>query len=139
MMFIVVDNFFDPPSHRKSGNRKRQVFERATHHHDYKKLFRFPGFNLRLALFSIRWKDQKIEQHQYTYHLNRISTPKPFNLPLLIIRYVKHRRRIPTHERPSLPEIVEGTTTYFPRVYVDVEEYLGVDTLDLVDDWLWEP
>ena len=97
-MFIVVVDL-DSPSHRKSSDRKRRFFERAAH--DRAKLFGFPGFNLRLALLSMRWKGRKL---RYTYHLDRMSTSKPFDLPLLTIRYVKHRKRIPTYEPPSLPE-----------------------------------
>jgi len=51
--------------------------------------------------------------------------PKTFDLSLPTNRYVKYRGRIPTYKPPSLPEIVEGATTYFPRVYMDVEECLG--------------
>jgi len=93
-MFIVVDDSYSP-SHGKSGD-----FLRGTAHHRAT-LFGFPKFNLHLVLFSMRWKGQK---QRCTYHLNRMSALKPFDLPLLTIRYVKHRQRIPTYEPPSLPE-----------------------------------
>jgi len=50
-MFIVVDDL-DSSSYGKNSDRKRRFLERAAH--DRAKLFGFPGFNLRLALFSMR-------------------------------------------------------------------------------------
>jgi len=97
-MFIVVADL-DSPSHGKNSDKKRRFPERAAHHRA--KPFGFIGFNLRLALFSMRWKGQKL---RCTYHLNRMSTPRPFDLPFLTIRYAKHRKRMPTYELPSLPE-----------------------------------
>ena len=41
-----------------------------------------------------------------------------------------------TYEPPSLSKIFSGTTTHFSRVYVDIEEGISVDILDLVCPWL---
>ncbi|KAF9649753.1 hypothetical protein BDM02DRAFT_1746163 [Thelephora ganbajun] len=71
-MFNIVDDF-NPPSHGIGGNGKRRVFESL---HQRTKLFRFPGFNLRLAP-----------------KLYRISSPKAFDFPLLTIRYANGGRR----------------------------------------------
>jgi len=58
-MFVVVDDF-DSPSHRKGSDRNRRVFERATHHRA--KLFRLPGVNLCLALFSTTWWRRRVRR-----------------------------------------------------------------------------
>ena len=71
--------------------------------------------------------------------LHRIPSPKPFDLPLLIVRYVSRRWQVPTYEPPSLAEITGGTTTQFPRVELDIDVILGVKALDLVDPWLQFP
>jgi len=41
-----------------------------------------------------------------------------------------------TYKAPSLPEILGGTTTYLPRVLVDIKVALRAKVLDLVDPWL---
>ena len=38
-----------------------------------------------------------------------------------------------TYNSPSLSETPDGTTTQVPRVYLNIEEGLGVDILNLVD------
>jgi len=43
---------------------------------------------------------------------------------------------MPAYDSPSFPEIFVGTTADTPRVYLDVEECLSVNILDLVDPWL---
>ena len=51
-MLTMVDNF-DAPSHRISGNDKRTVTEFPQRG---AKLFGFPGLNLFLVIFSVRWQ-----------------------------------------------------------------------------------
>ena len=51
MIFIVDD--FDSPSHRISSNNERRVAEFLP---GGTKLFGFPGFNLCLVIFSVRWE-----------------------------------------------------------------------------------
>ena len=69
----------------------------------------------------------------HTHPLHRISGPKGFDFPLLIIRHEPQVRDIPTYE--TLPRILDWTTTHFLRVFVGIEEALGVEVLDLVDPW----
>ena len=49
---------------------------------------------------------------------------------------MKRGWRTPAYESPSLPEIFGGTTTEFPRIYLNVEVRLSIDVLNLVDPWL---
>ena len=79
----------------------------------------------------VRWRRSR--RGSGAHPLYRVPSPKPSDVPLLIVRYVSFGRRILTYCSPSLPETPGGTTTHLPRVYFDIEEGLRVNTPDLVD------
>ena len=70
-----------------------------------------------------------------THSLDRISGPKGFYFPLPIVRR-EPLVEIRTYDPPSLSKILGGTTTQFPRVFMDINIAFGVKVLDLVDPCL---
>ena len=68
-----------------------------------------------------------------THPLYRVPSPKPFEVPLLIIRSTNDRCRMSTYDSPALFETPGGPTTQAPRGHVDIEEGIRVNVLDLVD------
>ena len=135
-MFVVVDDF-KPPCRRIRGDEKLSpgssnlgpIGQRT-------KLFRFPRFNLRLAL-------QHTMAEIASNNVGTLTTCTEYPAPRglishfsVTVRYVNHRREIPTYEPPSLSEISCRTTTHAPRVYLDIKESLSVNVLDLVGPWL---
>ena len=65
--------------------------------------------------------------------LYHVSRPKPLDFPLLIVRYVNHRRQIATYEPLSLLQTLGRTAANLSRVFMDIEVCPCVQVLDLVD------
>ena len=131
-MVVIVDDF-NIPSHGVRGNAQRGRI------HDTlrwgTKLFRLSRVNLCSTVFTCD-SQGCVEKDRYAHPLYRVSSPKLFDFPLLIVRSVWNRWRKATYEAPSLSEIFGGTTAHFPCMYLDIEVGLSVNVLNLVDPGL---
>ena len=83
-MDIIVDNF-KLPGHRISSDGKDSAVLQPDHR--CTKLFRFPRFNLHVALISIDGGGYWDERSGHAYPPYCISTSKGFYFPLPIVRH----------------------------------------------------
>ena len=72
----------------------------------------------------------------YTDPLYGIPNPKRFDFPLLVVRYMCRRLLKPTYESSPFFEICGGSTTYLPRVLMNIQVSPAIKVLDFVDSWL---
>lgn len=79
------------------------------------------------------------ENRLFTYPLQHVSRPEGRDLPLLIVRCANVNQRVRTYEPLFRLQIPVGTTAKLFRVFVDIDERLGVHVLDLVNSRLQPP